>query len=68
MKTRKQVELDTGDIEWFKDAYPDASLSWIVGELVRAFRAIHDDTGVTPKKIIRDAVKETKAKLDEGVM
>lgn len=68
MKTRKQVELDTDDIEWFKKEYSGASLSWIVGELVRSFRTIHEDVGLTPRKVIRDAAKEVKEKLDEEVL
>jgi hypothetical protein len=57
MKTRKTVEIDTEDMKWFNKAYPEASLSWLLGLLISNFRAIHEDTGVTPAKVARDSAK-----------
>lgn len=39
---RKMVELNTIDINWYKQAYgEEASLSWILSLLLEAFRNSH---------------------------
>lgn len=66
MKTRKTVEIDAEDMKWFNRAYPDASLSWLLGLLLSHFRAIHEDTGVTPAKVARDSAKEVMEEMDDS--
>ena len=67
MKSRKTVELSAQDLIWFQEAYPEASLSWILTMLLHNFRQIHEDIGATPQKIARDAAKEVKASIDGGI-
>lgn len=67
MKVRKTVELPSQDLEWFFEAYPNASLSWCLTMLLHNFRTIHDDTGVLPNKVAKDAAKELKSSIDEGM-
>jgi hypothetical protein len=67
VKVRKTVELPSHDLEWFMEAYPEASLSWCLTMLLHNFRSIHNDTGVTPQKVAKDAAKELKSSVDEGM-
>lgn len=68
MKVKQTVTLPHEDLEWYHKAYGgDANLSFILTLLLRAFRSVHDDTGVTPFKVARDAAKEIKAQFDEGI-
>lgn len=67
MKVRKTVELPASDLEWFMQAYPEASLSWCLTMLLHNFRTIHHDTGVTPEKVARDSAKELKDQIDDGM-
>lgn len=73
LKVRKTVELPSDDLDWFNQAYggnddiKSASLSWCLTMLLHNFRSIHDDTGVTPEKCARDAAKEFKSSIDEGM-
>lgn len=67
MKSRKNVELASQDLIWFQEAYPDGSLSWLLTLLLHSFRQIHEDTGVDPRKVAKDAAKELKASIDEGI-
>lgn len=74
MKVRKTVELPADDLEWFFEAYggvgdgeKGASLSWCLTMLLHNFRTIHHDTGVTPEKVARDAAKELKEQVDDGM-
>jgi hypothetical protein len=67
MKVRKTVELPSQDLEWYMEAYPHASLSWVLTMLLHNFRMIHEDTGVIPAKVAKDSAKELKGSIDEGM-
>lgn len=66
MKTKKTIELDIEDLKWFNRAYADASLSWLLGLLLGSFRSIHEDTGVMPNLVAKDAAKEIKDQLKDA--
>lgn len=36
--TRKCVDLNTDDVEWFEKTYPEGSFSWILSMLLSEFR------------------------------
>jgi len=36
--TRKCVDLNTTDVEWFEQTYPEGSFSWILSMLLSEFR------------------------------
>lgn len=67
MKVKRHVDLPHADLEWFYREYPKASLSWALTMLLHNFRSIHEDVGVTPKRVAKDAAKEFKEQIDEGM-
>ncbi len=61
LQSKRTVKLPDDDVNWFRREYPDASLSWILTQLLRTFREASGDE--TPKKIIKhtaDYVLENK--------
>lgn len=67
MKVKQTVTLPNDDLEWYQEAYPGYTLSWVLTLLLHNFRAVHQDTGVAPNKVARDAAKEVKEMIDEGL-
>lgn len=67
MKVKQTVNLPHDDLEWYLEAYPGISLSATLTLLLRSFRQIHVDIGATPLKIARDAGKEVKGLISDGI-
>lgn len=66
-RSAKKIDFEVSLLEWLKEEYPEVAISTIMNGLLRSFKEIHDDTGVTMRKVMRDSAKEVKEKLDESV-
>lgn len=67
-KTRRHVDVFTDDLEWFDKEYPNLPLSSMLCMMLRNFRRIHMDVGLTPNRAARDSAKELKDEIDEGLL
>lgn len=67
MKVPMRTSLPHDDVEWYNEEYPSVPLSATLSLLLHAFRSIHEDVGLTPKRAARDAARETKELIDEGI-
>lgn len=67
MKVPTRVTLSHDDIDWYNKEYPGVALSSVLTLLLHSFRSIHEDVGLTPKRAARDAARETKELIDEGI-
>lgn len=67
MKVKQTVTLPHDDLEWLFAAYPGFTVSAIITLLLRNFRSIHQDVGLTPNKAAKDAAKELKEMIHEGI-
>jgi hypothetical protein len=66
--TQRVVNLPTEDIEWYDKEYGRIPLSIVLAMLLHNFRSIHRDTGVTPMRVAKDAAKELKESIEEGIL
>lgn len=58
-RTRRLVEIDANDLEWLDKNYPRGSTSWIVTELIKAFREAHTTDPLSMMKISAEGVKRS---------
>lgn len=67
MKVKQTVTLPYDDLEWLQKEYSEFTISSILTLLLRNFRSIHQDVGLTPNKAAKDAAKELKEMINEGI-
>jgi hypothetical protein len=67
MKVKQTITLPHDDLEWLLEAYPNLGLSQVLTLLLHNFRCIHVDVGLTPQKAAKDAAKEVKELISEGL-
>lgn len=65
-KVKTTVTLPSNDLEWFSEAFPDGSISWVLTLLLREFRSIYDNKS-TPKQSAQEASNNIKQMIDEGL-
>lgn len=64
-KTRKLVEFDTDDLDWFESTHPGSSLWWLMNSLLKSYR-IYCDENLTPIEIVKKGVERFRAEQDAG--
>ena len=56
--TRKCVELNTVDVEWFESTYPEGSFSWILSMLLSEFKNATAQSPQDYAKLGAEAIKK----------
>ncbi len=59
---RKTIDLDADNVEWFRTHYKGTSLTWLLNELMGAFRLVNDRK---PQEYIDLAAKHLQAELEK---
>jgi hypothetical protein len=59
----RHVTLDSDDVNWFNDTYPEGTFGWLFTMLLKEFRKAHT---ITPQDYAAIGARELKKRLEEG--
>lgn len=63
LTTRKWIELNNVDVDWFNEHYTGSHLNWILSLLLEEFRKSHS---LTPTDYAAIAAKSLEEKIADG--